>query len=280
MKFKIKPFVAAALVLSMLFAVPTAPAGNAEELTDEQIIWYYLKDEGLTDCGAAGLMGNLFAESGLKPTNLQNSFETKLGYTDSEYTNAVDSGSYSAYSFAHDSAGYGLAQWTYWSRKEGLYNYAKSQGASIGDLEMQLGYLVQELRGSYSSVWSTLTSATTVREASNKVLFDFEQPANQSTAVQNERTDYGFTYYNKYAGTERPAESSVEASATPEIHFGDVNGDGSITSSDAIAVQTSITGATTLTAEQCAAADVTKDGMVSSSDFMAITIYLTQGTLF
>jgi hypothetical protein len=38
---------------------------------------------------------------------------------DASYTVAVDNGSYT--NFTHDSAGYGLAQWTYWSRKQGLF---------------------------------------------------------------------------------------------------------------------------------------------------------------
>ena len=38
--------------------------------TNEELIWQYLKAQGLSDAGTAGLMGNLFAESGLKPTNL------------------------------------------------------------------------------------------------------------------------------------------------------------------------------------------------------------------
>ena len=108
---------------------------------NEQKIWNFLKGKGLSDHGVAGLMGNLYAESGLRPNNLQNSYEGKLGMADDEYTELVDHGTYT--NFAHDSAGYGLAQWTYWSRKEALLAYAKAQGASIGDLEMQLGYLVR-----------------------------------------------------------------------------------------------------------------------------------------
>lgn len=77
-------------------------------------------------------MGNLFAESGLIPTNLQNSYESKLGMNDASYTVAVDNGSYT--NFTHDSAGYGLAQWTHWSRKQGLFQLCKSRGKSIGDL--------------------------------------------------------------------------------------------------------------------------------------------------
>ena len=37
----------------------------------EKTIWEYLKAQGLTDAGVAGLMGNLYAESGLRPNNLQ-----------------------------------------------------------------------------------------------------------------------------------------------------------------------------------------------------------------
>lgn len=44
--------------------------------------------------GVAGLMGNLYAESGLRANNLQNSFEKKLGLSDDNYTLAVDSGAY------------------------------------------------------------------------------------------------------------------------------------------------------------------------------------------
>ena len=104
----------------------------------EAVIWRYFRGKGLADCGTAGLMGDLYAESGLRPNNLQNTFEKKLGLSDAEYTARVDSGAYA--NFVRDGAGYGLAQWTYWSRKESLLNYAQAAGKSIGDLEMQLGF--------------------------------------------------------------------------------------------------------------------------------------------
>ena len=176
---------------------------------NEEKIWNYLKAQGMTDCGVAGLMGNLYAESGLIPTNLQNSYEKKLGYTDATYTEAVDSGAYS--NFAKDSAGYGLAQWTYWSRKQGLLDYANAAGKSIGDLETQLGYLMKELSGSYKAVLTTLKSATTVKAASNAVLLQFERPADQSAAVQTKRAGYGQTYYDKYAAAIAEKEETTVA---------------------------------------------------------------------
>lgn len=163
---------------------------------NEEKIWKFLKSKGFTDFGVAGLMGNLYAESGLSPINLQNSYEKKLNFTDQGYTQAVDNGSYT--NFVKDAAGYGLAQWTYWSRKQNLLNYARSIGKSIGDLDMQLEFLCKELSG-YSAVWKTLQSATSVFEASNAVLLQYERPANQSEAVQNKRASYGQAYYDEFA---------------------------------------------------------------------------------
>lgn len=164
--------------------------------TNEQKIWNYLIGKGLSKAGAAGLMGNLYAESGLNPANLQNTYEKKLGYTDASYTAAVDNGSYG--NFVRDSAGYGLAQWTYWSRKQNLLNFAKKAGKSIGDLEMQLDFLWGELQG-YPAVLSALKTASTVKAASDSVLVNFERPADQSAAAKNRRAGYGQAYYDKYA---------------------------------------------------------------------------------
>lgn len=167
--------------------------------TNEEKIWNFLTGKGLNACGVAGLMGNLYAESALNPKNLQNTYEKKLGYTDDTYTAAVDSGTYQ--NFAKDSAGYGLAQWTFWSRKEALLAYVKAAGASVGDLETQLGFLYKELSGSYTSVLAVLKTATSVKAASDIVLTGFEKPADQSETVKTKRAGYGQTYYDKYAGS-------------------------------------------------------------------------------
>ena len=177
---------------------------------DPKVIWDYFKAKGLNDFGIAGLMGNLYAESGLKPTNLQNTYEKKLGYTDAEYTAAVDQGKYT--NFVKDSAGYGLAQWTYWSRKQNLLDFAQSKNKSIGDLHMQLDFLYKELSEGYkNSVLKVLCEAKSVLEASNSGLLKFERPADQSTAVQNKRAGFGQTYYDKYAGKPATEESSKPA---------------------------------------------------------------------
>ncbi len=176
---------------------PVKPPGEAP-VSAEKVIWDFLITKGLNAFAVAGVMGNLYAESGLKPNNLQNTYEKKLGLSDSEYTQAVDNGSYT--NFVKDSAGYGLAQWTYWSRKQSLIDFAKQTKRSIGDLQMQLEFLWKELQG-YTKVMGVLKTATSIQAASDIVLTDFERPANQSASVKTKRTGYGKKFYDKYAST-------------------------------------------------------------------------------
>ena len=165
----------------------------------EKRIWDFLKAEGFTDYGVAGLMGNLDAESGLRSNNLQDTYSREFGLSDIQYTQKVDNGTYT--NFIQDEAGYGLAQWTYWSRKQKLLNYAKSKNKSIGDLEMQLEFLCKELRENYTnSVYNILKNAASIQEASDAVLMKFEAPLN-AASKKLERANMGKVYYNRYANS-------------------------------------------------------------------------------
>lgn len=182
----------------------------------EQTIWNYLKNKIGNEYGVAGLMGNLQAESGLQPNNLENAYETTLGYTDESYTSAVDNGTYSESQFVNDKAGYGLAQWTYYTRKQALYDKYKSGGySSIGDINLALDYLWYELENSYAGVLSVLKSATSIREASDKVLHDFENPADQSESVEEYRTELGTEIYNSLKGT--GGDGTGDSGNTPSV---------------------------------------------------------------
>lgn len=164
---------------------------------NEQKIWNFLRSKGLNDYGIASVMGNLYAESGLKSNNLQDTYERSLGYSDDGYVSAVDDGSYT--NFIKDCAGFGLAQWTFYTRKKALYEYAKSQNKSIGDLEVQLEFLIKELSQDYPSVLNTLKTATSVKQASDIFMLKFECPFDQSVSAQNRRASYGQNYYDKYS---------------------------------------------------------------------------------
>lgn len=167
---------------------------------NEQVIWDFLLNKLNNPYGAAGLMGNLQAESALNPKNLQQTYEKSLGYTDDSYTKAVDNKTYT--NFVYDKAGYGLAQWTYYTRKQRLLSYAQAQKKSIGDLSMQLDFLWKELSENYPKVVKGLQAAASVREASDIVLLKYEQPKDQSVKVQERRAAYGQKFYDQFAKQE------------------------------------------------------------------------------
>lgn len=180
-------------------------------------IWNRLMSAIGNEYGVAGLMGNLYAESGCTPYACQPSRPYNICMI---YIANVDNRTISEYNFVHygcsstggvatSQLGYGLAQWTFYSRKQNLYTYMFSNGTSIGNLENQIDFLIQELQTTYPSVWNTLLSATDVRTASNSVLFDFENPANQGINVQDLRASYGTQIYNEYTGT-TPIEPPVD----------------------------------------------------------------------
>lgn len=175
---------------------PTTPTDTQTDTTEKRI-WTFLLSWLKNPYGVAGLMGNLYAESALNPKNLQQTFEKKLGLTDQEYTDQVDNGTY--HDFIYDKAGYGLAQWTYWSRKRNLLGFCRSQSASVGDLDAQLNFLMVEMIQNYPTLVETLKTYQSVQECSDAVLIKYEQPSDQSDAVKARRAEYGHKYYDKYA---------------------------------------------------------------------------------
>ena len=163
-----------------------------------RVIWDRIKSKGFSDFATAGLLGNLYAESALNPKNLQNSFEKKLGMTDESYTQGVDNGTYK--NFVKDSAGYGLAQWTFYTRKQKLLDFAKARKVSIGNMEMQIDFMNEEIRKQYIKLLGILQSTSSVADASDAVLLEYERPADQSEKVKQQRREYSQKYFKMYSG--------------------------------------------------------------------------------
>lgn len=193
-------------------------------MSNADYIWRWLWERIGNDYGVAGLMGNLCAESGLNPQNLQNSYEGSLGMNDRQYTEAVDSMDYTREQFISDRAGYGLAQWTYRTRKAKLYDYAKLEEKSIGDLDMQLEFLIDEIAKNYRGVFTTLLEARTVREASDAVMLKYEIPADTSETNRERRAALGQAFYDRFAAepgagaaeTQQDGETAAEEKIPPE----------------------------------------------------------------
>lgn len=172
---------------------------------NEEKIYKRLLEAFGNPIGVCALMGNLKAESNLNPINVQNSFEKKLGMDDATYTAAVDYGVYGH--FTTDGVGYGLAQWTYKTRKADLYNFAKKQYKSIGDLDMQIDFLINEITA-YKNVFGTILTGSDLRTVSDVIMTQYERPADQSEAAKKKRADYGYEFYRTFV-THTPENHGV-----------------------------------------------------------------------
>ena len=156
---------------------------------DKQI-WDYIQSYTKNEFGTAALMGNLMAESSLNP-------KCVTGIKDPDYISKSDSGTNN---FVHDGHAFGLAQWCFYTRKEGLLNLAKSKGKSVGDLNLQLSYLIDELSNKYKTVWLAIVNAVNIRTCSDVIMAKYERPANMSEVMKQRRAEYGFQFYSRFAG--------------------------------------------------------------------------------
>lgn len=153
-----------------------------------------MQDLGLTDYQAAGLAGNIWAESGWQPDIIQGGGHGKL--TDVLNVKSV---------------GYSYAQWTTTGpngRKQDFYNYAKAlynsdpqkypnpDTQNIND-EVAYKYLVYDLKTNYPDVLKNLQNASSLRAASNVILNQFEAPRARPEATRAGYGQHIFDIYNK-----------------------------------------------------------------------------------
>ena len=146
---------------------------------------------GLTHEGTCGLMGNMQAESTLK-ANIAQRGMTAL--SDEEYTKQTDSYPVSQARFVYDGVGYGLCQWTYWSRKNALLLFAQARSVSVGNEEMQVDFCVHELKNDYPGLWALLCSVTDIYTAASEVCTVYERPAVNNITV---RAGYANQFANR-----------------------------------------------------------------------------------
>lgn len=162
----------------------------------ELTIYARLRAAGMTAAGACGVMGNMYAESGMQ-SNIAQRGMTSL--SDAEYTAAADNGTIN---FAYDAVGYGLCQWTYYSRKLELWDFAHNRGKSVGDEETQVDFCLYELKAYYSGLWALLCSVDDVYTAASEVCTIYERPAVNNVAVRAREAQ---GYYDTYASADYAA---------------------------------------------------------------------------
>lgn len=162
-------------------------------IINEHKIWKTLKQIGFTDNASAGIMANIFVESGFKSDNVQNSFEKRLG-TDAEYTKKINERLYTREQFAHDNSGYGLCQWTYHTRKSALYDFCMCRSTKIDNLVDQLLFMAQECRN--SGLFDRLNKCASPYDAGILFMLNFEKPKDQSVTAQKRRGELAIRFYN------------------------------------------------------------------------------------
>ena len=118
----------------------------------------WLIDKGLSPNAAAGVVGNLVAESGVNPLSNQ-----------------------------QGGPGRGIAQWSEGGRWETLKAWAGNR--DINSLETQMGFLWHELNTGYSGVLQKLQNTTNMAQATEIFMKEFEIPADTSPAAVQGRVN-------------------------------------------------------------------------------------------
>ena len=140
-------------------------------------IYDRLRNAGLTEAGALGMMGNFECESNCEACRVQHDFSpTRM--TSRNYANLVDRGLKTDEAFAGDDLGWGLAMWTYKPRKANLLKYCRACGASIANEDVQISFALKELMSpEYEKLWALLCNSNDLYTCVAAVCTQYERPA-------------------------------------------------------------------------------------------------------
>lgn len=157
---------------------PNICGGNVEEK-----VWFTLRNLGYSEYAVAGVMGNIYGESGFDPTAIEK--KTREGH--------------------------GLCQWSF-DRKVNLFSYAASKEKDWTDVDIQIEFLVAELSrvgdavpftenqisGEYRTNWE---NATSVEDATLAFCLGFERCSYKDYLdSKQKRVDAAESYYAQYSG--------------------------------------------------------------------------------
>ena len=178
--------------------------------TAQEKVWWALIDAGYSAEAAAGVLGNIEAESGFNEAS-------------------IEGGS---------GAGFGLCQWT-GGRRTQLESYAASKGVAPSDLDTQIEFLLAEItpgggangyakyqlssyNGYSASDWK---NASTPEDAATAFCWTFERPGIPRMDV---RTSAARRYYNQFKDAERPSGGNVTSiqAVLPNYPFSSSSGFG------------------------------------------------------
>ena len=148
--------------------VQVTSRSSNEKRTNENIVWDYLLDAGYSKVQAAGIIGNMWQESGVNPSRNE--------------SNGI---------------GFGLVQWSF-GRRQQLESYASSRGKSASDIYVQLEFLVKELRAGkqfYGTYAEQFANPYSVDQATEAFCWGFERPHKDHANMANRKKQAWAAYY-------------------------------------------------------------------------------------
>ena len=179
-----------------------------------KLMWDYLKYKGYSDYAVSGILANIFAESKCNANNLQSNGNRVLNISDEEFTEKLNNGEYKE--FVNDGYGYGLCQWTWYSRKYSLQKYINHCNVSIDNVFAQLDFMIAEING-YPTVKKVLENSNNVQEISDTFMCQFERPLDQSVSAKSKRADYALKFFSAYSKQENVENIDLYAIAQEVI---------------------------------------------------------------
>ena len=138
----------------------TSRGSSNEKRSNENIVWDYLIEQGYSAIQVAGIIGNMYQESGVNPAR--------------EETNGI---------------GYGLVQWSF-GRRQQLEAFAESKGKPVSDIYVQLEFLVKELKSGkqlYGTYADQFNNPYSVDDATEAFCWGFERPNKNYANMANRK---------------------------------------------------------------------------------------------
>ena len=237
---------------------------------EKHIMGFFIKN-GIKRKAAAGIMGSLNGESGLNPQNVgddvneeevyiswldgnpknRSPWAGKGGITDEEFTKKVDDEEISRKEFTsaewgtmndNGAYGYGLMQWcTPPENKEKLYDYAKAKGTSIGDMDMQLAHMMNEMKAYADPAFNVekgtfidkLNASDSAASAARLFTVNMERPGGSTFPSREADAE---SYYKKYKNWNPETDAGYPTSKDVEeaTKKGIITPDDSITTSSLV----------------------------------------------
>lgn len=165
-----------------------------------------LKQAGYSVTSIAAIMGNLQAENSthnprLLEKPLNGSHIVPDGFVAYDLSKSGQSGK------TYD-GGFGIAQWTYWSRVKSLQEFANSISEPVYSIIAQAKFLAQEIQG-YDGLSPSILNTMSMLDATKRVLNVYENPLVQSEQVLQTRYNNAKGYYNRLIN-QNPDDKTVE----------------------------------------------------------------------